>query len=80
MTRRTEDALNQSTESDQKVILAERGGIYIIIPIIYILIISLARRMSRPTFVPETIFRRSIRLKRTDRTCWTIQTHSDELN
>ena len=45
MTRRTEDALNQSTESDQKVILAERGGIYIIIPIIYILIISLARRM-----------------------------------
>ena len=33
--------------------------------------------MSRPTFVPETIFRRSLRLKQTDRTCWTsIQTHS----
>ena len=24
-------------------------------------------------------FRRSIRLKQMDRTCWTIQTHSDEL-
>ena len=29
---------------------------------------------------PETIFKRSIRLKQTNRTCWTIQTHSDELN
>ena len=28
----------------------------------------------------ETIFRRSIRLKQTGRTCWTIQSHSDELN
>ena len=36
--------------------------------------------MWRSTFVPETIFRRSIRLKKTDRTCRTIQTHSDELN
>ena len=35
--------------------------------------------MWRSTFVPETIFRRSLRLKQTDRTCWTIQTHSDEL-
>ena len=32
------------------------------------------------TFVPETIFRRSLRLKQTDRRFWTIQTHSDELN
>ena len=32
------------------------------------------------TFVTETIFKRSIRLKQTDRTCWTIQTHSEELN
>ena len=31
-------------------------------------------------FVPETIFRRSIHPKQTDRTCWTIQTHSDKLN
>ena len=36
--------------------------------------------MWRSTFVPETIFRRSIRLKQTDTTCWTIQTYSDELN
>ena len=36
--------------------------------------------MWRSTFVPETIFRRCIRLKQTERTCWTIQTHSDELN
>ena len=36
--------------------------------------------MWRSTFVSETIFRRSIRLKQTDRACWTIQTHSDELN
>ena len=28
----------------------------------------------------RSIFRRSIRLKQTDRTCWRIQTHSDELN
>ena len=44
------------------------------------LIISLDRHMWKSTFVPETIFRRSIRLEQTDRTCWTIQTHSDELN
>ena len=31
----------------------------------------------KSTFVPETIFGRSIRLKQTG---WTIQTHSDELN
>ena len=31
-------------------------------------------------FVPETIFRRSVCLKQTDRRCWTIQTHLDELN
>ena len=37
-------------------------------------------RMWRLTFVPETIVRRSIRLEGTDRTSWTIQTHSDELN
>ena len=30
---------------------------------------SLVRRIWRSTFVPETIFRRSIRLKQTDRTC-----------
>ena len=43
--------------------------------------ISLVRHIWRSTFVLETIFRRSfIRLKQTDRTCWTIQTHSDELN
>ena len=36
--------------------------------------------MWKSTFVPATIFRRSIRLKQTDRTYWTIQTHSDELN
>ena len=36
--------------------------------------------MWRSTFVPETIFRRSIRLKKTGGTCWTIQTHSDQLN
>ena len=29
---------------------------------------------------PETIVRPYIRLKQTDRTCWTIQTQSDELN
>ena len=29
---------------------------------------------------PETIFRRSVRLKQTDRTCWMIQTHLDEPN
>ena len=29
---------------------------------------------------PETIVRSCIRLKQTDRTSWTIQTHSDELN
>ena len=36
--------------------------------------------MWKSTFVQETIFRRSIHLEQTDRTCWTIQTHSDELN
>ena len=36
--------------------------------------------MWRSTFVPETIFKRFIRLKQTVRTGWTIQTHSDELN
>ena len=35
--------------------------------------------MFKSTFAPETIFRRSIRLKWRDRTCWTIQTHSDKL-
>ena len=44
------------------------------------LIRSLDRRMWKSTFVPETIFRRFIRLEQTDRTCWKIQTHSDELN
>ena len=29
---------------------------------------------------PEMIVRPYIRLKQTDKTCWTIQTHSDELN
>ena len=32
------------------------------------------------TFVLKTILKRSIRRKQTDRTCWTIQTPSDELN
>ena len=36
--------------------------------------------MWRSTFVPETIFRRCIRLKHTERTCWTIQTHWDDFN
>ena len=36
--------------------------------------------MFKSTFPPETIFRRSFCLKWTDRTCWTIQTHSDEFN
>ena len=44
------------------------------------LCISLVCRMWRLTFVSETIFTRSIRLKQTDRTCWTIQTHADKLN
>ena len=42
--------------------------------------LTLVRRMWRLTFVSETIFTRSIRLKQTDRTCWTIQTHADKLN
>ena len=48
--------------------------------LITIQIFSWVRRMWRSTFVPETIFRRFIRLKQTERTRWTIQTHSDELN
>ena len=36
--------------------------------------------MWRSTFIPETIFRRFIRLKQTETTCWTIPTHSYELN
>ena len=36
--------------------------------------------MFKSAFPPETIFRRSFCLKWTDRTCWTIQTHSDEFN
>ena len=43
-------------------------------------VVNLVRRMWRSTFVPETIFRRSVCLKQTDKTCWTIQTYSDELN
>ena len=39
---------------------------------------SLVYRVWTSMFVPETIFRCSIRLKQTERTCWTIQTHSDE--
>ena len=39
-----------------------------------------ATQTRRSTFVLETIFRRSLHLKQTDRTCWTIQNHSDELN
>ena len=42
--------------------------------------ISLVRRIWRLTIVQETIVRRSIRLEGSDRTSWTIQTHSDELN
>ena len=46
--------------------------------------ISLVCRIWRSTFLTETIFRCSIRPKQTpqqtDRTSWTIQTHSDELN
>ena len=34
----------------------------------------------RCTFVHKTTDIRSVRLKQGDRTCWTIQTHSDELN
>ena len=41
--------------------------------------ISLVCRIWRSTFLTETIFRCSIRPKQTDRTSWTIQTHSDEL-
>ena len=36
--------------------------------------------MYRSTFVPETIFRRSIRLEQTGTTYWKIQTYSDERN
>ena len=36
--------------------------------------------MWKSTFVPEIIFRRSIRLKQNDRTCWTILSQSDEVN
>ena len=36
--------------------------------------------MWRTTFLPETIFSRSIRLKQTDSACWTIQIHLDEHN
>ena len=39
----------------------------------------LVRRMWR-SIVPDTIFRCFIRLKQKDRTCWTIQTHSDGRN
>ena len=39
--------------------------------------ISLIRHIWSSTFVPETMFRRPIRLKQTDRTSWTIQTHSN---
>ena len=35
--------------------------------------------MQRSTFDPKAIFRRSIRLKQSRRTCWTIETHSDNL-
>ena len=41
---------------------------------------TLARCVWRSTDLPETIFTRSMRLKQTDRTCWTIQIHSDKLN
>ena len=46
----------------------------------FLIYYSLVRRMWRSKFVPETIFRRCIRLKRMPRTCWTIQTHSYGLN
>ena len=42
--------------------------------------LSFVHHMWRSTFVREMIFTRSIRLKQTDRTCWMIQTHSEELN
>ena len=29
-------------------------------------------------FLPQTIFKRPIRLKQTDRKCWTFQTHPDD--
>ena len=72
-TRRT----NQLNQISKKFFL-ERESIYTIISIFYF--ISLVRRMWGSMFVPQTIFRRSIRLKQTDRTCWTIQTHSDKPN
>ena len=42
--------------------------------------ISLVCRIWRSTFLTEMIFRCSIRPRQKDRTSWTIQTHSDELN
>ena len=73
---------NQSTESEQKAILINiltNEAKYTSYKFL-ILQLIVHRRMWRSTFVWETILRRSIRLKQTDRTCWTIQTHSDELS
>ena len=53
----------------------ERGQIYIIIQI-FNLLVWWSSHVKIDVFAPETIFRRSIRLKQTDRTCWTIQTQA----
>ena len=50
---------------------------YIIIQISNLLVQFILREDWRSSV---TIFRRSIRLKQTDRTRWTIQAHTDELN
>ena len=49
--------------------------------LIYYIASEVAREDNdRCTFVHKTTDIRSVRLKQRDRTCWTIQTHSDELN
>ena len=60
--------------SDQKTILKGLNAHYQ--TNFKFLFVSEVRRMGSSTFVPETILRH----KQTDRTCWTIQTRSDELN
>ena len=54
---------------------SERGQIFITIQI-FNLLVWWSSHVKIDVFAPETIFRRSIRLKQTDRTCWTIQTQA----
>ena len=72
-TNEYQDASNESTESDQRAILinfTRKGPKYTYhTDLIYQSSLSLLKI----DLVPQTIFRRSTRLKQTDRTCWTIQ-------